>query len=306
MVMGMRNKLIVIFIIVLLILMIGFCYPKINLDLNANTTAINDTSKSSIVLDLYNNEILYEHNPHQKMLPASLTKMLTAYVAVKYYDLDEYVVIDYNMINIEGSRIYLEVNDVISVKDLIYGLLLCSGNDAALALAYKYSGNLDDFIYLMNKEKEELGMKNSIFENPHGLDGKTNNYTTAYDLALLYSACYKIDFLKDVFKTKIYKTKIYSDRNFTFRNKHRLVHNEENCLGGKTGYTKKAGRTLITGFEDHFNQVVVVTLDAYNDWQVHRSLSEYGFSQIKRRVLRSRMINYSSFLISNDFRRGYE
>ncbi len=265
--------------------MLGFIFPKLNTDINVSTSSIYDTSKSSVVLDLYNNEILYENNPHKKMLPASLTKVLTAYVAWKYYNLDDYVLITYDMINVEGSRIYLEENDVISVKDLIYGLLLCSGNDAALALAYKYSGNLDDFIYLMNKEKEELGMNDSYFENPHGLDGITNNYTTSYDLALLYSACIKIDFLKEVFATKVYKTYIYSNRLLIFRNKHRLIHNTTNCLGGKTGYTKKAGRTLITGFENEFNHVVVVTLDAYNDWEVHKRLSEYGFSQIKRRIL---------------------
>ena len=169
------------------------------------------------------------------MLPASLTKVLTAYVAYKYYDLDDFVVITYDMVNVEGSRIYLEVGDVISVKDLIYGLLLCSGNDAALALAYKYSGVLDDFIYLMNKTKEELGMKDSYFENPHGLDGITNNYTTAYDLAILYSACYKIDFFKEVFRTKTYRSVNYEYKVLNFRNKHRLVHTEDYCLGGKTG-----------------------------------------------------------------------
>lgn len=283
----MKYKFIGIFLIITLILMIGLCFPKTNNDVTANTFVFNDTSKSSIVLDLYNNEVLYENNAHKLMLPASLTKVLTAYVAYKYYNLDDFVVITYDMINVEGSRIYLEVGDVISVKDLIYGLLLCSGNDAALALAYKYSGVLDDFIILMNKTKEELGMKDSSFENPHGLDGLTNNYTTAYDLAILYSACYKIDFFKEVFKSKTYKSINYEYKILNFRNKHRLVHTEQTCLGGKTGYTKKAGRTLITGFENEFNQVVVVSLDAYSDWDLHKRLSEYGFNQIRRRNLRS-------------------
>ena len=263
--------------------MIGLLVPKTNSDQMVNTVTLNDTSKSSIVLDLYNNEVLYENDAYRKMLPASLTKILTAYVAYKYYDLNDFVVITYDMINVEGSKIYLEVGDVISVKDLIYGLLLCSGNDAALALAYKYSGELDDFIILMNKTKEELGMKDSSFENPHGLDGVTNNYTTAYDLAILYSACYKIDFFKEVFRTKTYRSVNYEYKILNFRNKHRLVHSLENCLGGKTGYTKKAGRTLITGFEDKFNQIVVVSLDAYSDWDLHKRLSSYGFSQIRRR-----------------------
>ena len=274
------------FIIILLIFMIGLMFPKLDNDVEVSTTSVYDTSKSSVVLDLYNNDILYENNARKRMLPASLTKVLTAYVAWKYYNLNDFVVITHDMINVEGSRIYLEVNDVISVKDLIYGLLLCSGNDAALALAYKYSGVLSDFIDLMNKEKEELGMTNSSFQNPHGLDSDSLNYTTAYDLALLYSACIKIDFLKEVFSTKVYKTFIISEKLFIFRNKHRLVHSSLNALGGKTGYTKKAGRTLITGFENQFNSVVVVTLDAYNDWEVHKCLSEYGFNQIKRRVLK--------------------
>lgn len=283
----MKYKLVRTFLMIIIVLMIGLCIPKTEEDQIVNSFVFNDSAKSSIVLDLYNNEVLYENNAYKKMLPASLTKVLTAYVAYKYYNLDDFIVITYDMINVEGSRIYLEVGDVISVKDLIYGLLLCSGNDAALALAYKYSGVLDDFIYLMNKEKEELGMKDSSFQNPHGLDGITNNYTTAYDLAILYSACYKIDFFKEVFRTKTYKSVNFEYKVLNFRNKHRLVHTVENCLGGKTGYTKKAGRTLITGFEDKFNQVVVVTLDAYSDWDLHKRLSEYGFSQIRRRDLRS-------------------
>ena len=151
----MKYKLIGALLMIIIVFMIGLCIPSTSDEQIVNSVVINDTSKSSIVLDLYNNEVLYENNAYTKMLPASLTKVLTAYVAYKYYDLDDFVVITYDMINVEGSRIYLEVNDVISVKDLIYGLLLCSGNDAALALAYKYSGVLSDFIDLMNKEKEK-------------------------------------------------------------------------------------------------------------------------------------------------------
>ncbi|MBP3504588.1 MAG: D-alanyl-D-alanine carboxypeptidase [Bacilli bacterium] len=279
----MKFKFIGMFLIIIIIVMIGLLVPKTNSDQMVNTVTLNDTSKSSIVLDLYNNEVLYENDAYRKMLPASLTKVLTAYVAYKYYDLNDFVVITHDMINVEGSKIYLEVGDVISVKDLIYGLLLCSGNDAALALAYKYSGELNDFIILMNEISKTIGMKDSNFENPHGLDGITNNYTTAYDLAILYSACYKIDFFKEVFKTKTYKSVNLEYKVLNFKNKHRLVHSEPNCLGGKTGYTKKAGRTLITGFEDKFNQLVVVSLDAYSDWDLHKRLSSYGFSQIRRR-----------------------
>lgn len=282
----MKKRYLFFYLIIILLLMISVSTIKQEKEvLASNEAAINPSAKACIVLDCYNNEILFEKNIHKKMLPASLTKVLTAYVSILYYDLNDYVVITHDMINVEGSKIYLEVGDIISVKDLLYGLMLCSGNDAALALAYHYSGCLDDFIILMNNVAKNIGMVNSSFENPHGLDGISNNYTTAYDLALLFSTCLKNNKFREITGTRNYNTKIYSDKSFYFTNKHRLIKSLDTTTGGKTGYTKKAGRTLITSFKDYFNEVIVVTLDAYDDWNLHKKLSEYGFSQIKRRDL---------------------
>lgn len=282
----MKKRYLFFYLIIILLLMISVSTIKQEKDVLAyNEAVINPSAKACIVLDCYNNEILFEKNIHKKMLPASLTKVLTAYVSILYYDLNDYVVITHDMINVEGSKIYLEVGDIISVKDLLYGLMLCSGNDAALALAYHYSGCLDDFIILMNNVAKNMGMINSSFENPHGLDGITNNYTTAYDLAILFATCLKNNTFREITGTRSYNTKIYSDKSFYFTNKHRLMKSMDTVTGGKTGYTKKAGRTLITSFKDYFNEVVVVTLDAYDDWNLHKKLSEYGFSQIKRRDL---------------------
>lgn len=282
----MKRFVLVVYLLIVLLFMIAVGTIDNEKELLTSSSPIpNITAKSCVAIDCYNNEILFEKNIHLKMLPASLTKVLTAYVSILYYDLDDYVIITNEMVNVEGSRIYLEIGDVISVKDLLYGLMLCSGNDAALALAYHYSGVLSDFMFLMNKVACNIGMANSYFENPHGLDGVTNNYTTAYDLAILFSCCMKNNTFREITKTKNYTSKIYSDRYFNFTNKHRLIKTLDNATGGKTGYTKKAGRTLITSFKDYFNEVVIVSLDAYDDWSLHKNLSEYAFSQIKRRDL---------------------
>lgn len=237
----MRRRSLIIFFIITTIFMIGISTRNLTLQslpVNLSPSYITDnsySSKSMIAIDAINNNILYEKNIHQKMLPASLTKVLTAIVAIENYELEDYVIINYDMINVEGSRIYLEVGDIISVKDLLYGLMLYSGNDAALALAYHYSGNLDDFIYLMNQTAKKIKMNNSVFYNPHGLDEKNQNLTTSYDLAILFSYCLKNNTFRNITGTKNYKCEIYSNRILSFRNKHRLIHSSPFATGGKTG-----------------------------------------------------------------------
>lgn len=271
---------------------------------SVTTTSIMNTSKSTIVLETNSNKILYEINPHQQMLPASLTKVLTAYVCLKYYDLNDYLIVNEKMINVEGSKIYLKLNQIISIKDLLYGLMLCSGNDAAMALALHYSGDLNDFIDLMNLECKKLNMINSHFENPHGLDSENSNLTTAYDLAILFAECLKMNEFREITKTTYYKTTIYSGENFIFRNKHRLIHSCDNATGGKTGYTKKAGRTLITSFKDSMNEIVIVTLDAYDDWNLHKSLSSQFLNNTKV-VFKKLNGELSTFFYFKRFKKGY-
>ena len=236
------RKYLIISLIIITILMIGMSTRNIKnekvQEVISSPSYITDntfSSKCMIAVDASNNNILYEKNIHQKMLPASLTKVLTCIVAIEHYNLDDYVVINYDMVNVEGSRIYLEVGDVISVRDLLYGLMLYSGNDAALALAYHYSGDINDFIILMNEVCRKLKMNNSIFFNPHGLDSTNQNLTTAYDLAILFSYCLKNNTFRNITGTKNYKCEIYSNRILSFRNKHRLIHSSPFATGGKTG-----------------------------------------------------------------------
>ncbi len=246
---------------------------------------INDYSESSIVLDKNTKRILYENNIHKKMLPASTTKILTCITVIENYNLDDLVLITKDMLNVDGSSIYLEIGDVISVKDLLYGLMLCSGNDAASALSYHYSGNQDDFIYLMNELAKKIGMKNSIFENPHGLDSTSKNYTTVYDMALLMSYALDNDIFREITKTKVYNPKIASGKQMYFTNKHRLIKTESNVTGGKTGFTKMARRTLVTSFKEGDFEIVVVTFNSTDDFNFHRLISRNIFDKYNYKTI---------------------
>ena len=225
------------------------------------------TAESCVVMDANNNEILYQNNPHKKLLPASITKILTCITALELYSINDYVHITFDMINTIGSKIYLNVDDYILVEDLLYGLMLNSGNDAAKALSLYYSGKEEDFITQMNKTAKKAGMKNSVFYNPSGLDNKTENITTAYDMALLTSYSLKNNNFLKFFGAKKYYTKL-EDRTLYYYHKHKLVQKYDFVLGGKTGYTEKAGRTLVTVFEDNNNKIIVVTFNSHNDWQI--------------------------------------
>lgn len=243
------------------------------------TNTIYDSASSSIVMDINTKRVLYKNNIDQRMLPASTTKILTCITALKLYNLDDFVIITSEMLMVDGSSIYLKVGDVISVEDLLYGLMLCSGNDAAMSLAIHYSGKIEDFVFEMNEMAKEIGMTSSTFENPHGLDENSKNYTTTYDMALLMSYAMKNETFRKITKTTSYNPTIISNRKFYFRNKHRLIRENENVTGGKTGYTKKARRTLVTSFEKEGFEIVVVTFDCSDDWNVHTSLANYVFEK---------------------------
>lgn len=233
----------------------------------------NANVSSTIVYRTNDDQILYQNNIHQKMLPASLTKILTALVAYKYIDLNQVIRINENMVNVVGSRIYLETDDLIKVEDLLYGMILQSGNDAATALQYAYSNNPQDFIKMMNEEIKILGLKNSNFTNTTGLDENEYNYTTTYDFAIITKELLKYDFLKTLIGVKKYKIPL-SNKTLIATHKHKLLYSENFMIGGKTGYTKKAGRTLVSVYEKGEDQIIIVTFNVSNDWNVHKNLAK--------------------------------
>lgn len=278
------NRFFILFnIIVLLTIFLTIKICSIN---NSKIAAISSvmpsiTSESCIVMNLDTKEIYFQKNCNKIMLPASLTKVLTTITALEYMDLNQYYHIKRDSLLIEGSKVYLEENDYIKGMDLLYGIMLRSGNDASNVLAYNYGKTYNDFIIKMNEVSKKIGMTSSFFINPTGLDEINQNYTTSYDLALLMSYAMQNRTFFKIVNTKKYSFQTFN-KNYLLINKHKLIHENNYFIGGKTGYTKKANRTLISCFEKYQMRLVVVTLNATNDWALHSSLAEYVFDNYNR------------------------
>ena len=227
-------------------------------------------NKSYIVMNASNNEVIEGKEIHLVRSVASVSKIMSAIVAIENGNLDKEVSITSEDIDTYGSSVYLQVGEKISLKDLIYGLLLRSGNDASNAIARAVGGNVDGFVSLMNEKANEIGMKNSTFTNPSGLDvDEVGNLSTSYDLAILMSYCLKNETFLEISSTKEYKS-----NNRVWSNKNKLLRNYKYTIAGKTGFTYKAKRTLVTASRNKDTTFVVVTLDCGNDFNFHKFL--YG------------------------------
>ncbi|MBQ1223987.1 MAG: D-alanyl-D-alanine carboxypeptidase, partial [Oscillospiraceae bacterium] len=238
--------------------------------------AVGTSASAAILMEWESGRVLYEKNAHQPREIASITKLMTALVALESgHDLLETVTIDSAWTGIEGSSIYLKPGETVSLETLLYGMMLRSGNDAALASAGYCGGTVEQFVAQMNRRAKGLGMVNTSFANPHGLNAE-NHYSTAYDMALLASACLKNGTLADIVSTK---TITLGTRTFTNHNK--LLWRFDGCIGLKTGYTEKAGRTLVSAARRDGMTLICVTLNAPDDWSDHEKLFEYGFSEYK-------------------------
>lgn len=237
--------------------------------------AVSTSAAAYALLDADTGELLCADREHDKMLIASTTKVMTALVVLEHADLSGTVKITASHM-VEGSSMYLEPGETVIVEELLYGLLLCSGNDAALALA-DACGGLDTFVGLMNEKAAALGMQDSHFENPNGLDGK-EHYSTAYDMALLMAAAEA----EPTF-CRICATKTAQIGQRTMTNHNKLLTQLDGCIGGKTGYTKAAGRTLLSCCEREGRRLVAVTLCDGNDWADHAALYDMGFAKEEER-----------------------
>lgn len=234
---------------------------------------INTFAKSEIVIESNTGRILYENNINKKSLIASTTKIMTFIIAYENLKntLNLEITAGNEILKMYGTSIYLNLNEKIKIKDLFYGLMLKSANDAAVTLA-KYSlGTIDNFVKEMNKKANKIGMKNTIYKNPHGLDEETKNQSTAYDLALLQIYANKIPFYKEVTSTKYYKTKT-NLKSYEWTNINKLIFLNENIISGKTGYTPSAGRCLVSTINKNNLELTIVTLDDYNHYQNHNNL----------------------------------
>ncbi len=251
-------------------------------DVKANVQV---SAESAILMDQETGRVLYEKNADNSTLIASITKILTAIIAIESGKLDEYVKISDNAISTEGSSIYLKKDDKITLEDLVYGLMLRSGNDAAVAISEHVGSSQEGFAYLMNEKARWIGMTNSHFDNPHGLDSDTH-FSTAYDMALLTKYAMENAVFREISGTSSYQS---SARDYAWINKNKLLTQlYEYSNGGKTGYTRAAGRTLVSTAEKNGQTLIVVTLNAPSDWQDHINLFEWGFEKFPLRKLQDK------------------
>ena len=239
---------------------------------------IHVSAESAIFMDETSGRVLFGKDIHKKMSIASITKVMTAIIAIESGKLNQMVTISENSHGTEGSSLYLKKGEKIKLRDLVYGLLMRSGNDAAVAIAEKVSGSATGFVYQMNKKAKELGMLDTTFTNPHGLDD-AHHRSTAYDMALLTQYAMQNKTFQSMFKTKFYTSPQGGeswDRHW--KNKNKLLFNYDYATGGKTGYTKKTGRTLISTATKDNKDFIVVTLSDGDDWNDHRNLFDWGFA----------------------------
>lgn len=238
------------------------------------------SASSAVLMDADSGRILYAKNSDERRLIASITKLMTALVALESgHSLNEVITIQAEWTGIEGSSLYLKPGDKITLETLLYGLMLRSGNDAAHAIAGYCGGDVETFIASMNAKAEALGMTNSCFANPSGLNAQ-EHYSTARDMAILARACLQNDTLR-----KIVSTRTITLEGHIFTNHNKLLWQYDGCIGLKTGYTEKAGRTLVSAAQRDGMTLICVTLNAPNDWSDHSKLLDYGFDSYDRRQL---------------------
>ena len=247
-------------------------------------------------MDLDSGRILYEKNANQKRLIASITKIMTAIVAIEEGDLTEKITVGEEVLSMYGTNIYVEVGEKMKLRDLLYGLLLRSGNDASVAIAKAIAGSEEKFVNLMNKKAQEIGMKNTIFKNPHGLDEETENYSTAYDMALLSKYAYKDKTYRNIVSTDKYEVST-GKKTYLWYNRNKLLTTYEYCTGGKNGYTPRAGKTLVTTASKKGLNLTIVTLSDGDIYNNHIDLYEDFFSKYKR----YKIIDKNNFRIDKEF-----
>lgn len=247
-----------------------------------NVDALAFSAKSAIVMDMDSGRILYSKNKDEKRLIASITKIMTATVALEKGSLNKKFEAGEEILEMYGTSIYLEYKEKMKLEDLLYGLILRSGNDAAVVIANNISKNEQEFVKLMNQKAKEVGMKNTSFANSHGLDEKTKNYSTAYDMAKLSSYAYKkFPTYRKISKTKEYEVQT-ENKSYLWYNRNKLLSSYQYCTGGKNGYTPSAGRTLVTTAEKGGLRLTAVTLSDPDEYQTHEELYEHIYGKYKK------------------------
>ncbi len=235
--------------------------------------ALEVSARSAILYEPATDSVLFEKNIHERRAIASTTKIMTAVVVLENADVSELVTVPESCAGIEGTSMYLKAGEKLSVSDLLYGMLLQSGNDAANTLAYHVGdGDISRFVEMMNETAERIGLSNTNFKNPSGLPDD-EHYSTAFDMALLAEYALEVEGFSEIVSTK--------QKNVAGRvlvNHNKLLRGYNGANGFKTGYTKVAGRCLVSGALRDNMQLIAITLSAPDDWNDHKKLFDFGFS----------------------------
>ncbi|NOU97603.1 D-alanyl-D-alanine carboxypeptidase [Paenibacillus sp. LMG 31456] len=239
--------------------------------------SISTHAEAAALIDVRSGRVLYSKQGDKTMRIASLTKIMTAIVAIEHGKLSSTATISKNAAGKEGSSIYLKLNEEMSLQHLLYGMMLRSGNDAATAIAEHVGGTLDGFVYLMNEKARMIGMEHSSFKNPSGLD-QENHFSTANDMAKLTAYALRNPVFQEIVKTKVKKAPNPNEAwDYTWMNKNKMLNLYDGADGVKTGYTKLSKRCLVSSATRNGQQLAVVTLNDADDWADHSKLLDYGF-----------------------------
>ncbi|HBO48854.1 MAG TPA: D-alanyl-D-alanine carboxypeptidase [Clostridiales bacterium] len=261
----------------LIIILIAIFVSSFKISVMAKET--NSIAKGMVVIEGNSGDVLYSKNENLELPMASTTKIVTAIVAIENSsDLDEKFVVSEKAIGIEGTSIYLKSGEKLSLRELLYGLILASGNDCAIAIAEHIAG-LDNFVGLMNEFASNLGLKHTNFKNPHGLD-EDGHYTSAYDLSMMTAYALKNPIFREIVSTErmvIEKNDLYQAR--YLKHKNRLLFTDENCIGVKTGFTDNAGRCLVNAHEENGLQIISVVLNCQPMFEECDRLTKLAMSE---------------------------
>ncbi len=272
-----------------------------------HASASTSTASSYILMDSVTGRVLQSKDKDSKRLIASITKIMTATLAIESGKVEDIVLVDESIKSAYGSGIYIEVGEEIKLKDLIYGLMLRSGNDAAVMIATFIAGSEDKFVAMMNAKAKELGMKNTTFYNASGLPTPHGNYSSVYDMALLTKYAMQNDLYREIVKTKEYKVKT-NKKTYIWNNKNKLLRYDY-ITGGKTGYTEESGRTLVSSANIDNMELIVVTIRDSDDWNTHTELYQYAkdnynsykvLNKDKFKVIGDTFYNDDTFYIKKD------
>lgn len=272
-----KKLMLIVFAITNFIFMSSFNYYPVS-----NNVIPEVSAKAAVLIDASTGKVLFEKNAYDIRQMASTTKIMTTLLCLESGNLDRYFTVDTKAINVEGSTMGLVNGDIVTKRILCYGMMLPSGNDAANAAAVRIAGSNSEFAKLMNQRAKQIGMKNTNFVTPSGLDDYIDNhYSTAYDMALLAREAMKNETFAKICATKKIKIDFGNPPYGRWLlNSNKLLNMCEGCIGVKTGFTDKAKRCLVSACERNGSRLICVTLSAPDDWNDHIKMYNYGYSRL--------------------------